>query len=307
MSHSSENHDLNKGIGYAIAAYLLYGFYPVYWKLLSQVPALQLLAHRVLWSFLLLFLGILILRQGKAFRTAALRRRVLGIYALAAILIGINWLTYVWAVGAGYIVETSLGYFICPLVSVLLGVFFLGERLRPLQWVTIGLATVGVLYLTFGYGSLPWIALTLAISFGLYGFVKKTAPLGPLYGLTLETGILFLPALGFLLYATLAGQGAFLHGDFSTDILLVMAGIVTIAPLLFFASAVQRASLSTVGLLLYINPTIQFLLGVFVYHEPFNQARLIGFGIIWAALILFVLDQSLHGQRQPERGQGEMI
>lgn len=307
FNSSPEKHGLNKGIGYAIAAYLLYGFYPVYWKLLSQVPALQLLAHRVLWSFLLLSLGILILRQGKAFRSSALRGHVIGIYTLAAILIGINWLTYVWAVGAGYIVETSLGYFICPLVSVLLGVIFLGERLRPLQWVTIGLAAAGVLYLTFGYGSLPGIALTLAVSFGLYGFVKKTAPLGPLYGLTLETGILFLPALGFLFYTTLVGQGAFLHGDLNTDILLIVAGIVTIAPLLFFASAVRRASLSTVGLLLYINPTIQFLLGVFVYHEPFNQARLIGFGIVWAGLVLFVLDQSLHGQRQPEQGQEEMI
>jgi len=303
----AENYDLNKGIGYAIAAYLLYGFYPVYWKLLSQVPALQLLAHRVLWSFLLLFLGILILRQGRAFRTAALRRRVLGIYALAAILIAINWLTYVWAVAAGYIVETSLGYFICPLVSVLLGVIFLGERLRPLQWVTIGLAVAGVLYLTFGYGSLPWIALTLAMSFGLYGFVKKTAPLGSLYGLTLETGILFLPALGFLFYSARVGQGAFLQGDLRTDILLVAAGMVTIAPLLFFASAVQRASLSTVGLLMYINPTIQFLLGVWVYREPFNQARLIGFGIVWAALILFALDEILNSQKRTEQSQREMI
>jgi chloramphenicol-sensitive protein RarD len=297
---------LNKGTAYAIAAYLLYGFYPVYWKLLGQVPALQLLAHRSLWSFLLLVLGILILRQGRAFRTAALRVRVLGIYGLAAILIAFNWLTYVGAVGAGYIVETSLGYFICPLVSVLLGVIFLGERLRPLQWITIGMAAAGVLYLTFGYGSLPWIALILALSFGLYGFVKKTAPLGPLYGLTLETGILILPAAAFLLYSGWTGQGAFQSGGVRTDLLLVAAGIVTVSPLLFFASAVQRASLSTVGLLLYINPSIQFLLGVFLYHEPFNGARLVGFGIVWAALILFVLDQTLHGQNQPEREQKEI-
>ena len=302
-----ENQDLNKGIGYAIAAYLLYGFYPVYWKLLSQVPALQLIAHRILWSFLLLILGILILKQGGAFRMAAQRRRVIGIYTLAAILNAINWLTYVWAVGAGYIVETSLGYFICPLISVLLGVIFLGERLRPVQWVTIALAASGVLYLTFGYGSFPWIALTLALSFGLYGFVKKTAPLGPLYGLTLETGILFLPALGFLLYSAGVGQGAFLHGDSRTDLLLVAAGLVTIAPLLLFASAVQRASLSSVGLLLYINPSIQFLLGVWVYHEPFNQARLIGFGIVWMALILFALDEALNTRRPSEHGQREMI
>jgi len=296
---------LNKGTAYAITAYLLYGFYPVYWKLLSQVPALQLLAHRILWSFLLLAFGILVLRQGRAFRAAVRQRRVLGVYGLAAVLIAVNWLTYVWAVGAGYIVETSLGYFICPLVSVLLGVIFLGERLRPLQWITIAMAGCGVLYLTFGYGSLPWIALTLAISCGLYGFVKKTAPLGPLYGLTLETGMLFLPAAGFLIYSAWAGQGVFLQGGGRTDLLLVAAGIVTIAPLLFFAAAVQGATLSTIGVLLYINPSIQFILGVFLYHEPINQARLIGFGIVWAALILFVLDQSLHGQRQPEGGQRE--
>jgi chloramphenicol-sensitive protein RarD len=297
---------LNKGTAYAIAAYLLYGFYPVYWKLLSQVPALQLLAHRILWSFLLLILGILILRQGKTFLTSVRKTRVLGVYSLAAILIAVNWLTYVWAVGAGYIVETSLGYFICPLVSVLLGVIFLGERLRPLQWITIAVAACGVLYLTFGYGSLPWIALVLALSFGLYGFVKKTAPLGPFYGLTLETGILFLPAAVFLVYSGWVDQGAFARGNLLLDLLLVAAGIVTVAPLLFFAAAVQRAALSTVGLLLYINPSIQFLLGVFLYHEPFNQARLIGFGIVWAALILFVLDHSLHGHRQPEDRQREM-
>ncbi|PIX47884.1 MAG: EamA family transporter RarD, partial [Anaerolineae bacterium CG_4_8_14_3_um_filter_59_70] len=190
---------MNKGIWYAVGAYAVWGLFPIYWKWLHQVPALQLLSHRIGWSFFLLLAVILATRQWQAFRAAALNRRVLRIYLIAAVLIGVNWLTYVWAVNAGFIVETSLGYFINPLLSVLMGVLFLRERLRAWQWVPIGMATAGVLYLTFAYGALPWIALTLAFSFGLYGLIKKVAPLSSLYGLTLETGILFLPALAYLL------------------------------------------------------------------------------------------------------------
>jgi len=277
---------MKKGIWYAVGAYVFWGLFPVYWKILGHVPALQLLGHRIIWSFLLLIGVLLLLRQGKDFRVG-LNRRVLLIYAIAAVLIGINWLTYVWAIGAGFIVETSLGYFINPLLSVLMGVIFLRERVRPLQWIPIGLATAGVLYLTFAYGALPWIALTLAFSFGLYGLVKKTAPLGSFHGLTLETGILFLPALGFLLYSEFSGGGAFLHTDQITDLMLFGAGAVTVIPLLLFASAARRIPLTTMGVLQYMNPTMQFLLGVLVYHEPFNQHRLVGFAIVWAALILY--------------------
>ena len=179
---------MNKGIWYALGAYVFWGSFPFYWKLLAGVPALQLLGHRIIWSFLLLLVIILAARQGKVFRSA-LSRRVILIFTAAAILIAINWLTYVWAIAAGLIVESSLGYFINPLLSVLLGVIFLRERLRLLQWLSIGLAATGVSYLTFSFGALPWVALTLAISFALYGLVKKTAPLGALHGLTLETGI----------------------------------------------------------------------------------------------------------------------
>lgn len=277
---------MNKGIWYALGAYIFWGLFPVYWKLLAGVPALQLLGHRIFWSFLLLFGIILLARQGKRFR-AALNRRVLLIYSVAAVLIAINWLTYVWAVGAGFIVETSLGYFINPLLSVLLGVIFLRERLRPFQWIPIGLAAIGVLYLTFAYGSLPWVALTLAFSFGFYGLVKKTAPLGALHGLTLETGILFLPALAFLIYSEFSGTGAFLHSPPLIDLLLVGAGLVTVIPLLMFASAAQLIPLTMIGILQYINPTMQFLLGVVIFKEPFDHHRLIGFGIVWVALILF--------------------
>jgi chloramphenicol-sensitive protein RarD len=277
---------MKKGIWYAVGAYVFWGLFPIYWKMLAGVPALQLLGHRIVWSFLLLTGVLLLFRQGREFRRA-LTGRVLLIYSIAAVLIGINWLTYVWSIGAGFIVETSLGYFINPLLSVLLGVIFLHERLRPLQWIPIGLAAAGVLYLTFAYGALPWIALTLAFTFGLYGLVKKTAPLGSFHGLTLETGILFLPALGFLLYLQFTGSAAFLHSAPLTDLMLFGAGAVTVIPLLLFASAARRIPLTTMGVLQYMNPTMQFLLGVLVYREPFNQHRLVGFAIVWAALILY--------------------
>jgi chloramphenicol-sensitive protein RarD len=190
----------------------------------------------------------------------------------------------------GLIIETSLGYFINPLLSVLLGVVFFRERLRLLQWIPIGMAAAGVLYLTFAYGSLPWVALTLAFSFGFYGLVKKTAPLGALHGLTLETGILFLPALGFLLYSQFTGSAAFLHAPALTEVLLVGAGLVTVIPLMLFALAAPRIPLTTIGVLQYINPTMQFLLGAVVFKEPFDHHRLIGFGVVWVALILFGLE-----------------
>jgi chloramphenicol-sensitive protein RarD len=280
---------LKKGILYALGAYITWGLSLFYWKILAAVPALQLLGHRILWSFVTLIALLLISRQWKTIQNA-LNRRVLVIYSVAAVLIAISWLTYVWAVGQGFIIETSLGNFITPLLSVLLGVIFLRERLRPLQWLPIGLAAVGVLYLTFAYGSPPWVALTLAISFGFYGLVKKNAPLDSLPGLTLETGLLFLPALGFLLYSEFSGTGAFLHTTPLLNLMLLGAGLVTIVPLLMFSSAAKRIPLAMIGVLYYINPTIQFLLGTFVYKEPFDHHRLIGFGIVWLALILFVLE-----------------
>lgn len=291
---------MKKGIWYAVGAYLFWGLFPVYWKILSQVPAMQLLGHRIVWSFLFLMTLLWLLRQWKQFQ-AGLNKRILLIYSVAAVLIGINWLTYVWAIGANFIVETSLGYFINPLLSVLLGVICLRERLRPLQWIPIGLAGAGVLYLTFAYGALPWIALTLAFTFGLYGLVKKIAPLGSFHGLTLETGILFLPALGYLLFSEFSGQGVFLHTDLKTNLMLFGAGAVTTIPLLLFTAGARRVPLITMGVLQYMNPTMQFLLGVLVYHEPFNPKRLIGFSIVWVALILYGLEGLIANHKQ--RGQ----
>ncbi len=277
---------MNKGILNGIVAYALWGFFPIYWKLLHDVPAPQLLGHRIGWSFLLLVAVILITGQWNDFRSAV-NARVLRIYFIAAILIGINWLLYVWAVNADFIVETSLGYFINPLLSVLMGVLFLRERLRAAQWIPVILAAIGVAYLTVAYGRLPWIALSLAFSFGFYGLAKKLAPLGSLFGLTLETGILFLPAVIYLGWAEANGSAAFLHTGTTPDLLMIGAGVVTTIPLLLFASAAKQIPLSMIGILQYLAPTIQFLIGVFVYDEPFDQSRLIGFSIVWLALIVF--------------------
>src|SRR5688572_17800600 len=189
---------MNRGVINALAAYSLWGFFPIYWKLLQSVPALQVISHRIAWSFILLIAVILLTRQWQSFYAAVQSPRIIAIYSIAAILLSINWLIYVWGVNAGFIVETSLGYFINPIISVLLGVIFLGERLRTMQWAPVGVAALGVLYLTLAYGRLPWIALSLAFSFGIYGLVKKLAPLGSLYGLTLETALVFPVALIYL-------------------------------------------------------------------------------------------------------------
>ncbi len=278
---------MKKGIIFALGAYLTWGVFPIYWKWLHTVPAIQLIGHRIIWSFVLLTLIIFATRQWKLFGAAISRPKVVLIYLASGILLTINWLTYVWAVNAGFIVETSLGYFINPLFSVLLGVVFLRERLRPAQYALIGMAAVGVIYVAVSYGQFPWIALTLAVSFGLYGLVKKTAPLGSLHGLTLETGLLFIPAAAFLFFMDRSGEGAFLHTGLLQSVLMAGAGVVTTIPLLLFASAVQRIPLAMVGVLQYITPTMQFLLGVLVYREVFNRSHLIGFCIVWAALILF--------------------
>ncbi len=281
---------MNKGILYAAGAYFIWGLFPFYWKVLGNVPALQVLGHRILWSFILVFGITLVSGQWGDFRRNALHGKMVLIYIIAAVLIAINWLTYVWAVPAGYVVETSLGYFINPLVSVLLGVIFFHERLRLQQWIPIGLAAFGVIFLTVVYGSLPWISLSLALSFGFYGLVKKSAPLNSLQGMTLETGILFLPALVFLAWMEILGKGSFLHVGALENWMLAGAGVVTTFPLLLFASASHRIPLSMMGVLQYINPTLQFLLGTLVYHEPFTLERFIGFAIVWVALILFGLE-----------------
>ena len=298
---------MNRGTLYAIGTYALWGFFPIYWKLLQKVPAPELIGHRISWSFLLLIAVIMLAGRWSEFRTA-FQARTLGIYLIASLLIGVNWLMYVWAVNAGHIVETSLGYFINPLISVLLGLIVLREKLRPTQWLPIGLACIGVTYLTIRFGQLPWIALGLAFTFGFYGLVKKLAPLSSLYGLTVETGILFIPALAYLGFVEASGKAAFLHTGIMPDLLMIGAGLVTTVPLLMFASAAKQLPLTMMGVLQYLAPTIQFLIGIFVYKEAFDRTGLIGFSIVWLALIIFWVENYLASRVPlepiPEMGEG---
>jgi chloramphenicol-sensitive protein RarD len=300
---------LNKGILYAFGAHFIWGLVPIFWKLLKHIPATQLIGHRIVWSFVLLAVILLAMRKWPELRRAVSNPRVILIYFAAAVLCGFNWFIYVWAVTAGYIVECSLGYFINPLLSVLLGVIFLRERLRLLQWIAIALAAAGVIYLALIYGRLPWIALGLAFTFGFYGLVKKTAPLNSLNGLTLETGILFVPGLLFLVYQDSIGQGAFSHSGVGSDLLMIGAGLITTIPLLMFASAAQRIPLTLIGIMHYITPTLQLLLGVLIYKEAFSVAQALGFGVVWIGLIIFCIEgfissRVVPAKPIPELGEG---
>jgi chloramphenicol-sensitive protein RarD len=289
---------MNKGVVYAVGAYTLWGLLPIYWKALDDVPAGQILAHRIVWS--LVFVGmVLSVRHNWGWLRGAMRRpRVMLTFLLSGSLLAVNWFTYIWGVNAGFIVETSLGYFINPLVNVLLGFLVLKERLRPAQWLALGVALAGVLYLTFSYGAFPWIALTLAFSFGSYGLIRKTATLNSAEGLFLETAVLFLPAFGYLLLMESREVGAFAHNGPTTSLLLAGAGIVTSVPLLLFAAGARRITLTSLGLLQYIAPTLQFLIGVLIYNEEFGPARVVGFRLIWLALILYSVESIIHRRRR---------
>jgi len=287
-----------QGFLYALGAYTIWGIFPIYWKALHQVSAIELIGHRILWSFLTLLSVLTFSGQVGVFWNYLSHSQTRRYYLLAALLISVNWLVYVWGVNTGHIVETSLGYFINPLLSVFLGVVGLRERLRPLQWLPILLAAAGVLYLTLVYGRVPWIALTLAFTFALYSLVKKLAPLNSLHGLSLETAILFLPALAYLLYEEIQGRATFLHTDTRTTLLLLAAGLVTTVPLLMFASAARRIPLSAIGLMQYIAPSLQFLIGVLIYHEPFNRHHLLGFSLVWMALAIFAAEMIAQERRR---------
>jgi chloramphenicol-sensitive protein RarD len=281
---------LNRGILYGAVAYLLWGFFPIYFKALHQVPALEIMFHRVIWSFILLALLVWARKEWAAFRSSIARPKTILLFTVVAIFLAVNWLIYIYGVNAGQVLETSLGYYISPLASVALGMVFLRERLRPMQWVPVLMAAAAVLYLTWQYGALPWIALALAFTFSMYGLMKKVAPLGSLYGLTLETAILLLPAIVYLLIIEGQGKASFLHAGAGTSALLAFTGVITALPLLLFGSAARQIPLTMIGLLQYIAPTVQFFLGVLVYHEPFDSTRLVGFSIIWAALVIFWLE-----------------
>jgi chloramphenicol-sensitive protein RarD len=278
---------MNRSILYAVAAYAIWGTFPLYWALLRDVSTAQVMGHRIVWSCLVLAILVAATRRVSAIRAAS--RRILGLYAVAAVLIGVNWTIYVWAVTSGFVVETSLGYFITPLVNVLLGVAVLGERLRRLQWAAVALAAAGVLQLARVSGAPPWIALGLAASFGSYGLIKKRAPLPPIEGLFVETVVLMLPSIVYLVVVQRSGAGVFLTDGF-IDIVLIGTGLLTVIPLLLFASAVRHVSLSAMGILQFFSPTMQFLIGVVVFREPFTAAQFIGFVLVWIAVVLFTAD-----------------
>jgi len=281
---------MNTGIVYAALAYLSWGLFPLYFRQVADVPALEVVLHRTLWS-LVFVLALLAVRRQWAWMREVLRQpRVLGAFALSALLLAANWLTYVWAVNNGHVVDASLGYFILPLVNVALGYVFLHERPRRGQWLAVAVAAAGVLWLTVQAGRLPWIALVLALTFGFYGLLRKVAVLGALEGFTLETVLLAPLTLAVLGAWAWQGQGALAQGDAATLGWLALAGPVTAVPLLLFAAGARRIPLATMGILQYISPSLQFALGVWLFHEAFDPARLTGFVLIWAALLVYTLE-----------------
>jgi len=282
--------DNRRGLWYGAAAYLMWGLFPLYWTLLEPSGALEILDHRIVWS--LVFTAVLLgaRRQWPALRAALRSGRAALILTAAAMLISINWATYIYGVNSGHVVETSLGYFINPLVSVALGVLVFRERLRPVQWAAVAIAVVAVAVLTVDYGRPPYIALTLAFTFAFYGLLKKIVRVGPVEGLAIESGVLTVPALAMLGY--FAVQGDLTFGTVSPlhTVLLMLAGVVTAVPLLAFATGARMIPLSTMGLLQFIAPVMQFALGLLVFSEPMPAGRLVGFALVWLALTLFTID-----------------
>ena len=290
---------MNLGIAYALGAYLLWGLLPIYLHLLAPVPTPEILAHRIVWSLVTVAILLIALRRRAWIRAAIANPATLWRYVLTATLISTNWLIYIWSINAGHVVDSSLGYFINPLVNVLLGWLLLHERLRFGQKAPIALAALGVAWLTWQAGSPPWIGLTLALSFSLYGLLRKTAALGALEGFSVEAAVLTPLALAYLIWMARSGGLEFSNASTQIRWLLVAAGPVTTVPLLLFAAGARRISFSLLGILQYLAPTLQWLSGIFVFREPFELAKAVGFGFIWLALALYAIEGVWFGwQRQ---------
>ncbi|HXY04957.1 MAG TPA: EamA family transporter RarD [Burkholderiaceae bacterium] len=281
---------MNRGIAFALSAYLLWGLLPLYLHLLAPVSAPEILAHRIVWSLATVAPLLVALRRLGWLRTALAAPATLWRYALSALLISINWILYIWSVGAGHVVDASLGYFINPLVNVLLGWLLLHERLRPGQKLPLVLAAAGVLWLTWQAGSPPWIGLTLALSFSLYGLLRKTAALGALEGFSVEVALLAPLALAYLAWLAAHNALGFSSASASLRALLVAAGPFTAVPLLLFAAGARRISFSLLGILQYLAPTLQWLVGIYAFHEPFTFSKAVGFALIWLALLLYAVE-----------------
>jgi chloramphenicol-sensitive protein RarD len=287
--------ETRRGLLLGLAAWVMWGFFPLYWPLLEPSGAFEILAHRIVWSMVLMLGVVLVLRKG-ALRETFADRRTRWLLAVASVLISVNWGTYIWGVNHHHVVEASLGYFINPLVSVLMGVLVLGERLRRLQWVALAIAGVAVLALTVEYGQPPWVALVLAFSFASYGLAKKKANAGAVESLVVETLFVSPVAIGYIVFLTVTGASTF-GGNGGWHVALVIGtGLVTVIPLLCFGGAATRIPLSTLGLMQYLAPSVQFALGVLVFDEPMPTMRLAGFALIWVALALFTLETLRHHQ-----------
>jgi len=286
-----------RGIAAAACAYILWGILPVYWKLLQDVPAYEILCHRMSWSLIFTIAMIVLVKRQNVLMSAIKDGKTVLTFAVTGLFLAVNWFLYIWAVNAGFIIEASLGYFINPLLNVLLGMVFFQERMRPVQWIALVLAAAGVVYLTLFYGKFPWVALVLASSFATYGLLHKKSSLPALDGLCIETGVLFMPAAVVLAGLYFSGGGAFGHINLTVSLLLAGTGIITSIPLLLFGYAAHNIPLSTLGLLQYLAPTINLLLGIYIYNEEFPMQRMIGFVLIWSALALFLAENLMRRLR----------
>ena len=286
-----------RGLALGVMAYALWGAFPLYWPLLEPSGALEILAHRVVWSSITLAVLVVALRRGAAVRAIMADRRVRLLLLVAAVTITTNWTTYIYGVNSGRVVETSLGYFINPLVTVLMGVLVLRERLRPLQWVALGVGIAAVGVLTVDYGRPPWIALVLAFSFGTYGLAKKSADVGAVESLAFETAVIAPLALGYLAVIGLQGHAHYASEGAGHVVLLATTGLVTAVPLICFGAAATRVSMVSLGLLQYLTPTIQFAIGLVVFDESMTTGRWIGFALVWAALAVFTVEALRHRHR----------
>lgn len=288
--------ELRRGTVLGVAAYLMWGLFPIYWPLLEPGGALEILGHRVVWS--LVFVALLLAIRRRGLRDLPRDRRGLGLLGVAATLIGVNWGVFIWAVNNDHVIESSLGYYINPLVTVALGVLVLREKLRRAQWGAVAIAAAGVAVLAVASGRPPWIALTLAFSFAFYGLVKAVVGVGALEGLAVEAAALAPIALAYLIWLTATGESTFTSHGADHTLLLMSGGAVTAVPLLFFAAAAASIPLSQLGVLFYLNPTLQFLIGSLVRHEPLSTGRLMGFVLVWIALAAFTVDGLTHHRRQ---------
>jgi chloramphenicol-sensitive protein RarD len=292
-------HESRRGLLLGVAAYGIWGLFPLYWPLLEPAGAIEILAHRIVWSLVTMALLVVALGRAAALRRLVADRRVALLLASAACLITVNWAVYIWGVNNGHVVETALGYYVNPLVTVLLGVFVLGERLRRGQWAAMAVAGLAVVVLTADYGRLPWVAIVLALSFGSYGLCKKQANTPAIESITFETMVIGPVALGYVAWLSAHGDSSFTgHGPWHA-LLFMSTGVVTAVPLICFGGAAIRVPMVTLGLLQYLTPTLQFLLGILYFHEDMPVGRWVGFALVWAALAMFTLDSVRHQRRTP--------